>query len=63
MMEITHGEGRTLLGWLIEQEKVIRMWIDEMVGAGPGEQALVENLEAHRVWLAERIHELTRRAA
>ncbi|MEO1135843.1 MAG: hypothetical protein AAFW68_04415 [Pseudomonadota bacterium] len=62
-MEITHGEDRSLLSWLIVQEKVIRMWIEETMNAGSGEQALVENLEAHRSWLAERINELTRHAA
>lgn len=62
-MEITHSENRTLLSWLEAQERVIRMWIEETVNADPGEQALVENLEKHRNWLADRINELTRRAA
>lgn len=62
-MEITHSENRSLLAWLEAQENVIRMWIDETMSADPGEPALVEILETHRIWLAERIRELTGRAA
>lgn len=60
-MHIMHGEAKSILSWLIEQEKVVRLWIDEFTAAGEGEINFVEKLEVHRAWLVDRIEELKRR--
>ncbi len=60
---ITYGEQRSLISWLISQEKVLRLWIDEVVGSASSDVEFVRKLEEHRAWLSECIHELRERAA
>ncbi len=62
-MEIKRGECRSLAAWLISQEKVMRLWIDEMAATSVLDAEFVRKLEEHRQWLSERIEELAERAA
>lgn len=62
-MLIERGECKPLVSWLIGQEKVLRLWIDEVTAGGGLDLELICKLEKHRVWLSERIDELAKRAA
>jgi len=62
-MMITHGEQRSLIAWLISQEKILRLWIDEVAGNASSDIEFVRELEEHRTWLSDRIHELRKQAA
>ena len=62
-MEIEHGECRSLVCWLISQEKVLRLWIEEAMAASDVKDGLIEALEVHRAWLAARIAEFSAEAA
>ena len=53
-MEIEHGERRSLVCWLITQEKVLRLWIEEAMTSADVTDSFVEALEIHRAWLAAR---------
>lgn len=57
-MIIDRGEHRSLVSWLMSQEKVIGLWIDEVLSVSTVEHDLVRKLEQHRNWLAARINEL-----
>ncbi len=61
-MIVERGECRNLVSWLIGQEKVLRLWIDEIAAASTDADFILK-LESHRAWLAERIDELAERAA
>jgi len=58
-MEIEQGERRSLVCWLISQEKVLQMWIEEAMTTADVKDGLVETLEMHRAWLAARIAEFS----
>ena len=58
-MEIEHGERRSLVCWLITQEKVLRLWIEEAMTSADVTDSFVEALEIHRAWLAARIAEFS----
>jgi hypothetical protein len=58
MMIRLHGEDRTLLSWLVTQEKVLRLWIDEALSREISGGDLVAELETHRCWLAAQIERL-----
>ncbi len=62
-MMITHGEQHSLISWLISQERVLRLWIDEVVGSASSDVEFVRKLEEHRTWLSDRIDELREQAA
>lgn len=57
------GELRSLVDWLLMQERVLHLWIDEIVSVAPQNAALVRNLERHCAWLSSRIDEMTGRRA
>lgn len=59
----THAEQRPLIDWLIMQEKVLRLWIEEAVANGSGNPEFVSRLEAHHAWLAEQIDYFAARRA
>lgn len=52
---------RSLTMWLVTQERVMRLWIEE--AADSLDADLAEQLETHRRWLSSRIEELTQRSA
>lgn len=54
-MTHTHAEQRSLIEWLIMQEKVLRLWIEEAVARAPANTDFVSRLEAHHAWLTEQI--------
>lgn len=58
-MRIEQGECRSLICWLISQEKVLRLWIEEAMTSTDVKDGLVEALEVHRAWLAARIAEFS----
>ena len=62
-MIIQRGETRSLLSWLINQERVMRLWIDEFGAAATLDADFVRRLEEHHDWLVCRIDELTRQVA
>jgi hypothetical protein len=51
---------KNLMLWLMTQERVIRMWRDEVLSAASSNADLLEKLKEHRRWLAGQIDELTR---
>ncbi|MEX6632170.1 hypothetical protein [Hyphococcus lacteus] len=53
-----HGEDRALVTWLITQEKVLRLWIEDVMARGPKESDLVADLEKHHDWLSSQIDRL-----
>lgn len=52
----THAEQRSLVEWLIMQEKVLRLWIEEAVARAPANPDFIGRLEAHHAWLREQIN-------
>lgn len=62
-MHIEQGECRTIVPWLISQEKIIRLWIDEVITSPGRNDEMIALLEKHRCWLSERIHEINERVA
>ena len=58
-----HAEQRSLVSWLIMQEKVTRLWIEEVLAVSPPNDEFLVRLEEHRAWLAEQIDDLTARRA
>lgn len=61
-MIIEQGESQNIVSWLIGQEKVVRLWIDEMVAVS-ADAEFVQKLEDHQEWIAARINELVERTA
>ncbi|MEM1102825.1 MAG: hypothetical protein AAGH48_01820 [Pseudomonadota bacterium] len=57
-MDIMFGEARPLMDWLTAQREVIGLWIDEVAATPDAAMDLLEDLEAHRAWLSERIDDL-----
>ena len=53
-----HAEDRPLVDWLITQEKVLQLWIDEAVSNASSSTEFVERLELHRAWLSAQIDDL-----
>lgn len=53
-----HGEERSLYSWLVMQEKILKMWIDETLAAAPKETDFIAKLERHHAWLAAQIDNL-----
>ena len=58
-----HAEQRPLLSWLMTQERVLKLWIEETLAAPPPSPEFLERLEAHHAWLCAQIDELTARRA
>ncbi len=58
-----HGEERSLLSWLMMQEKFVALWIDETLSVAPPNGDFIARLETHRRWLAEQIDLLANRRA
>lgn len=59
----THAENRSLVEWLMMQEKVLRLWIEEAVAGVPTNPELISRLEAHHAWLSEQIDYFAARRA
>ncbi len=59
----THSEERSLLSWLVMQERVLRLWIEEALDAAPGDGRFIAELERHHDWLAAQIARLQHRNA
>jgi hypothetical protein len=59
----THAEERSLVSWLVMQEKVLRLWIDEALAAAPVDGRFIAELERHHDWLAVQIERLQHRKA
>ncbi|GJL91334.1 hypothetical protein [Hyphococcus sp.] len=60
----THGEDRNLFSWLVLQEKILRLWIEDTLASAPSDTTFIAKLERHRDWLAAQIEHLkTKRAA
>ncbi|WP_411816212.1 hypothetical protein [Hyphococcus sp. DH-69] len=53
------GEDRALLTWLMTQEKVLQLWIEDVTAHGPKESDLVADLEKHHDWLSAQIDRLS----
>jgi hypothetical protein len=62
-VEIKRGECRSLTAWLVSQERVMRLWIDEMAATSVLDVEFIRKLEDHHQWLSDRIEELAERAA
>lgn len=58
-----HAEQRSLISWLMTQERVLKLWIDETLAAPPSSPEFLERLEAHHAWLRMQIDELTEQRA
>ena len=58
-----HAEQRSLVAWLMTQERVIKLWIEETLAAPPSSPEFLERLEAHHSWLRAQIDDLTERRA
>jgi len=56
----TPASQKNLVIWLVTQERVIRLWIDEVLSTAPPSTDLVDSLEKHHRWLVQQIGELTR---
>ncbi|MEM9494418.1 MAG: hypothetical protein AAGA09_00300 [Pseudomonadota bacterium] len=54
-MHRNHGEERPLLAWLISQEKVISLWIEDALAEVPADDGMIAKLEMHRAWLCAEI--------
>ncbi|WP_375205563.1 hypothetical protein [Hyphococcus sp.] len=59
----THSEDRSLISWLIMQERVLRLWIEEALAAAPADGRFIAELENHHDWLAGQIARLQQRNA
>ena len=59
----SHAEDRSLVSWLIMQERVLRLWIEEALADAPSDERFVAELENHHNWLAEQIARLQERKA
>ena len=53
-----HGEERSIYSWLIMQEKILALWIEEALAAAPKETDFIAKLERHHSWLASQIENL-----
>ena len=62
-MNRIRAEERSLLSWLVTQEKVLRLWIDEALAAAPADGRFLADLERHHDWLAGQIAHLKRQNA
>ncbi len=62
-MNRTHGEDRSLFSWLVLQEKILRMWIEDTLAAAPSDTTFIAKLERHRDWLAAQIEHLSNQKA
>ncbi len=54
-------QDRSLVMWLVTQERVMRLWIDEVMSSAPEDDDLISRLETHRFWLSRQIEELCSR--
>jgi len=62
-MTRTRGEERSLYSWLVMQEKILRLWIEETLATAPPDTGFIAKLEAHHAWLAEQIDAMTSKKA
>lgn len=56
---------RPIIMWLVTQERVMRLWIEQAMASPTADDDLVRRLEIHQRWLSRQIDELVgaRRAA
>ena len=59
----THAEDRSLMSWLIMQERVLRLWIEEALADAPSDTRFIGELENHHHWLAGQIAQLQHKNA
>lgn len=59
-MIIRRGEERSLLTWLTTQERVLALWIEEVLCAAPKNVDFISKLEVHHAWLLDQIEYLTK---
>ncbi|WP_375203623.1 hypothetical protein [Hyphococcus sp.] len=59
----SHAEERSLISWLIMQERVLRLWIEEALAAAPSDERFISELESHHDWLAQQIARIEKRSA
>jgi len=59
----THGEDRSLYSWLVLQEKILRLWIEDTLASAPSDTTFIAKLERHRDWLAAQIEQLKNQRA
>jgi len=62
-MNRTHGEDRSLFAWLVLQEKILRLWIEDTLAAAPSDTHFIARLEHHHHWLAAQIEQLSEQRA
>ncbi len=59
----SHAEDRSLISWLMMQEKVLRLWIEEALASAPSDERFISELESHHHWLAQQIARIEKRSA
>lgn len=59
----SHAEERSLMSWLMMQERVLRLWIEEALADAPSDTRFVAELESHHNWLAQQIARIEKRSA
>jgi hypothetical protein len=59
----THGEDRSLFSWLVLQEKILRLWIEDTLASAPSDTNFIAKLEQHHDWLAAQIEQLKNQKA
>ena len=59
----SHAEDRSLVSWLVMQERVLRLWIEEALAAAPADGRFIAELESHHHWLSEQIENLQGKTA
>ncbi|PQA85799.1 hypothetical protein [Hyphococcus luteus] len=59
----SHAEERSLMSWLVMQERVLRLWIEEALADAPADGGFLAELESHHGWLAAQIARLQQNAA
>ena len=62
-MNRTHGEDRPLFAWLVLQEKILRLWIEDTLAAAPSDTKFITKRELHHEWLAAQIEHLKNQKA
>ena len=62
-MNRSHGEDRSLFSWLVLQEKILRLWIEDVLAAAPSDTTFIAKLERHHDWLAAQIEYLKKQKA
>ena len=54
---------RSIIMWLVTQERVLRLWVEQAMAASYADDDLVRRIETHQRWLSRQIDELAERPA